>query len=172
VQVVSAGGRETGVKLGLISDTHDHVPMVERAVAVFQREDVDLVLHAGDYVAPFALKPFFSAEFDFLGVWGNNDGDKLAVQKIAQGKILESPRIETIGDKKILLGHYFETLDALIASQEFFLIVYGHTHRTELRKEGRTLVINPGECCGWVNGKSTVAVADLETQTAEIIDLS
>ena len=40
-----------------------------------------------------------------------------------------------------------------------------------MSKEGRTQVINPGECCGWVYGKSAVAVADLETQTAEIIDL-
>ncbi|MBW1798772.1 MAG: metallophosphoesterase [Deltaproteobacteria bacterium] len=159
------------MKLGLVSDTHDNVPMVKRAVEAFNREDVDMVLHAGDYVAPFSLKPFFALECDFSGVWGNNDGDKIAVQKMAQGKIMESPNVETYGEKKILLGQYFETLEALISSQVFFLIIYGHTHRPEIREVGGTLVVNPGECGGWVYGRSTVAVCDLENQTAEIVEL-
>lgn len=159
------------MKLGLISDTHDNVPMVKRAVEVFNEETVDLVLHAGDYVAPFALKPFLSLECDFLGVWGNNDGDKIALDKMAQGKIVDSPNLKTYGEKRILLGHYFEVLEALISSQEFFLIVYGHTHQPEIRNEGRTLVVNPGECGGWMYGRSTIALADLENQTAEIVEL-
>lgn len=159
------------MKLGLISDTHDNVPMVKRAIEVFNEETVDLVLHAGDYVAPFALKPFLALECDFLGVWGNNDGDKIALDKMAQGKIVDSPSIETYGEKRILLGHYFEALEALISSQEFFLIVYGHTHQPEIRNEGRTLVVNPGECGGWMYGRSTIALADLENQTAEIVEL-
>ncbi len=159
------------MKLGIISDTHDNVPMVKKAVEVFNKEDVDLVLHAGDYVSPFSIKPFFSLECDFLGVWGNNDGDKIALHKMAEGKIVNSPFIEDYGEKKILIGHYFETLDAIIASQQFFLIVYGHTHKSDIRKEGRTLVVNPGECGGWVYGKSTVAIADLERQEAEIIEI-
>jgi putative phosphoesterase len=145
--------------------------MVKKAVDVFINKKVDLVLHAGDYVAPFSLKPLFALECDFSGVWGNNDGDKIALQKMARGKIIESPRVEVFGERKVLLGHYFETLGALISSQEFFVIVYGHTHVPEIRKEGSTLVINPGECGGWVYGKSTVAVCDLENQTAEILAL-
>jgi putative phosphoesterase len=160
------------MKLGIIADTHDNVPMVEKAVEFFNDAEVDVVVHAGDYVSPFSLKPFFSLESDFLGVWGNNDGDKIALQKMAQGKIENSPCIETYDQKKILIGHHFETLEVLIASQEFYLIIYGHTHKAEIRNEGKTLVVNPGECGGWVEGKSTIAVADLETQKAEIIELT
>ena len=160
------------MKLGIIADTHDNVPMVKKAVEFFNDAEVDLVVHAGDYVSPFSLKPFFSLESDFLGVWGNNDGDKIALQRMAQGKIENSPCIETYDQKKILIGHHFETLEALIASQEFYLIVYGHTHKAEIRNEGKTLVVNPGECGGWVEGKSTIAVVDLETQKAEIIELT
>lgn len=159
------------MKLGIISDTHDNVPMVQKAIGVFNRGDVDLVLHAGDYVSPFSLKPLFSLKCDFSGVWGNNDGDRIALDSVAPGKISNSPRIETYGEKKILLGHYFETLDALILSQHFFLIVYGHTHRPEIRRQGRTLVVNPGECGGWLYGRSTVALVDMEDQSADIVDL-
>lgn len=160
------------MKLGLISDTHDNVPMVKRAVEVFKEETVDMVLHAGDYVAPFAVKPFLSLGCDFKGVWGNNDGDKIALDRTAQGKITDSPCVEIYGHRKILLGHFFETLEALIASQEFFLIVYGHTHQADVRKEGGTLVVNPGECGGWLYGRSTIALADLDNQTAKIVDLN
>lgn len=159
------------MKLGLIADTHDNVPMVKRAVEIFNRKCVDLVLHAGDYVAPFALKPMFSLKCDFVGVWGNNDGDKIALNRIAQGKIVDSPTIETIGEKKILLGHHLETLDSLITSQQFFLIVYGHTHSPLIRKEGRTMAVNPGECGGWIHNMPTVAICDFESQQAEIIEV-
>lgn len=160
------------MKLGIISDTHDNVPLILKAVEIFNNADVDAVLHAGDYVSPFSLKPLLSLECDFLGVWGNNDGDKLALQNMAQGKIENSPYIESYGRKKILLGHHLETLEALVRSQEFHLIVYGHTHRPEIRKKGSTLVVNPGECGGWVEGKSTLAIVELEDQTAEIIELA
>ena len=143
----------------------------KKAVEVFNEEKIDLVLHAGDYVSPFSLKPFFSLKCNFLGVWGNNDGDKIALKKTGLERIVNSTWIESIDGKTILLGHYFETLEALIASRQFFLIVYGHTHKAEVRKEGITLVVNPGECGGWVNGKSTIAVVDLEKQTARIIEL-
>jgi len=49
------------LKLGILSDTHDNVPQVRKAVALFNREMVDLVLHAGDYVAPFSVKPLFES---------------------------------------------------------------------------------------------------------------
>jgi hypothetical protein len=40
---------------------------------------VDLVLRAGDHVAPFFLKPFLALECYFSDVWANNDGDKIAL---------------------------------------------------------------------------------------------
>ena len=159
------------MKLGIISDTHDNVPMVKKAVEFFNEADVDAVLHAGDYVSPFSVKPLLTLECDFLGVWGNNDGDKIVLQNVSQGKIETSPYISSYGNRKILLGHYFETLEALIMSQEFHLIIYGHTHKPDIRKKGKTLIVNPGECGGWLDGKSTIAIVDLENQEAELVEL-
>jgi len=87
------------VKLGLIADTHDNLPAVKKAVDIFNREGVDLVLHAGDYVSPFSLKPFAELGCGFTGVWGNNDGDRLALQNVAGGRILESPSIHDFSGK-------------------------------------------------------------------------
>ncbi len=159
------------MKIGLISDTHDHVPMIERAAELFDREGVQLVFHAGDYVAPFSLGPLLNLSCPFKGVFGNNDGDRLLLQKISEGRISGDCLVEEVRGHKILVGHHFETLDALISSKQFSLIVYGHSHVPGVRKEGGTIAVNPGECCGWLYGKSTVAIVDLDRQEAEIITL-
>lgn len=44
------------------------------------------------------------------------------------------------------------------------------THEIDVR-EGETLVVNPGEAGGWVTGRSTVGVLDIECMEVEIVDL-
>ncbi|MDD9973593.1 MAG: metallophosphoesterase family protein, partial [Candidatus Poribacteria bacterium] len=39
------------MKLGVMSDSHDNIPNVKRAVALFNEIGVDLVVHAGDFIA-------------------------------------------------------------------------------------------------------------------------
>ncbi|MBN2126480.1 MAG: metallophosphoesterase, partial [Deltaproteobacteria bacterium] len=143
----------------------------QRAVEIFNREGVDLVLHAGDFVSPFAVRPLSALKCGFIGVWGNNDGDRIMLSKAARERIVPSPCLEELGGRRILLAHDLETLDSLVASRDYFLIVYGHTHKPDIRKQGETLVVNPGECGGWLYGRSTIALADLEKQTAELIEM-
>jgi hypothetical protein len=68
--------------------------------------------------------------------------------------------------------HLEKLIDDLAESQKYEVIIYGHTHRTDLRKIGKTLIVNPGECGGWLSGKSTIALLDLENLEAKIIDLT
>ncbi|GAI15288.1 unnamed protein product, partial [marine sediment metagenome] len=76
-----------------------------------------------------------------------------------------------INHKNIIILHEEKLIAALAESQKYEVIIYGHTHRTDLRKIGKTLIINPGECGGWLSGKSTIALLDLETLEAKIIKL-
>ena len=51
------------------------------------------------------------------------------------------------------------------------IIITGHTHQiVNETKEGK-LFLNPGECCGWLTDKCTVALLDLETLKADIIEV-
>ena len=43
------------MQVGVMSDSHDNIPNVKRAVALFNEIGVDLVVHAGDFIAPFAI---------------------------------------------------------------------------------------------------------------------
>ena len=51
------------------------------------------------------------------------------------------------------------------------VIIYGHTHEPSVRLRDKQLFVNPGELCGLLTGKSTVAVVDTEAMTAEIVEL-
>ena len=67
--------------------------------------------------------------------------------------------------------HYPELAEPLAGSGEFDLVVFGHSHEVAERRVGETLLLNPGEVCGWLTGRATVAVVDLEGMTVEVIDL-
>jgi putative phosphoesterase len=157
------------LEIGIIADTHDNLPQVAKAVELFNHQRVDLVLHAGDFVAPFAAREFTGLQMRLTGVFGNNDGDKLLLLNRLKGKgeLYEDYHELELEGKKIVLMHQPKFLEALIASRRYDLIVYGHTHQIDIR-EGSPLVINPGECCGWTTGNSTVAIVDLDTMKAII----
>jgi len=163
--------------IGIISDTHDHLPMVEKAIERFNEEKVDLVLHAGDYIAPFVIPKFKKLKAKMIGVFGNNDGDHELLKK----RFSENPSLEIHGgfakiivdDAKIALLHGTEEelLRALIDSESFDVVVHGHSHTAGVYRKGKTLVVNPGELCGYLTEKSTIALLDTAKREAKIIQL-
>jgi uncharacterized protein len=44
-----------GSLIGLISDSHDNLNAIRKAVEFFNRKEVKAVLHAGDLVSPFTI---------------------------------------------------------------------------------------------------------------------
>ena len=61
------------MKIGLISDTHDNVENILRAVKKFTEMRVDFVVHLGDIVAPATLQYFKGLKMKLIT--GNCDGD-------------------------------------------------------------------------------------------------
>ena len=161
------------MKLGVMADSHDNVPMVRRAVEVFRQHGVDLVIHAGDFVAPFAVAPLAELTCPVKAVLGNNDGERLGLEKRfeAMGAELAPHLLDTeLGGRRIAAVHYPELADALADGERYDLVIYGHTHEIDVRAEG-ALVLNPGETGGWRTERSTVAVVELADLAIEILDL-
>jgi putative phosphoesterase len=157
--------------IGIMSDTHDNLILVKKAIELFNSRKVGYVIHAGDYTSPFTLKLFKELKCKYVGIFGNNDGDKLLLLERAEGNIRNQPYIFTLNDRKIVVMHEHNVADALADSGHFDLVVYGHTHKPDVRKVKNTLVVNPGEVSSWLYGKSTVALADLNKMEAEIVEL-
>ena len=67
------------MKIGIISDSHDDVDNVNRAIGIFEKEKVKAVIHAGDIISPPIIKEFKRLTDDgveFFGIFGNNDGER------------------------------------------------------------------------------------------------
>ena len=163
--------------IGIIADTHDNLPMIEKAVERLNKENVALVLHAGDYVSPFVIPKFKALNAKLIGVFGNNDGDHEFLRK----RFSECPNCEIRGrfaeinaeGFKIALLHGDETelLDALVNCGCFDAVVHGHSHANVSRKTGETLIVNSGEVCGYLTGKATMALLDTAKREVTIVEL-
>ncbi|MBN2010624.1 metallophosphoesterase [candidate division KSB1 bacterium] len=156
--------------VGIISDSHDNMTALQKAVDVFTQRGVDLVIHAGDLVAPFTARILKKLECPLIITFGNNDGELFGLKNVFQGQIFDPPHKIIVNNKKVLILHDPVLLDEFQAGDQFDVIIYGHLHKVDIRK-GRPLIINPGESCGWVYGKSTIAIWDVETDNVELIEL-
>lgn len=157
------------MKIGIMSDTHDNMGNIARAAALFNAEEVGLVLHAGDFVSPFTNIEFRKLNARIFGVFGNNDGDKpYLLKRFADiGEIQDDPAELELSGKKIVIMHQPRFLDSLRKSSSYDLVVYGHTHKVDIR-EGKPMVINPGECSGWLYGKATVVTLNLDSMVPTV----
>ncbi len=158
--------------IGIISDTHDNRASIRKAVEVFNTHGCSLVIHAGDYVAPFTVREFGKLNCPLIGVFGNNDGEikglKEHFSKI--GSLFEAPYQFTHCNRKFAVMHEPFYLDKYIVQNDVDVVIYGHTHEIDVRHE-EPMVINPGECCSWLTGRSTVVLLDCTTLEEKVIDL-
>ena len=160
--------------IGLISDTHDHVEHIKKAVSVFKERKVDLVLHAGDYCSPFTI-PLFDG-LNLKGIFGNNDGDKYLLiskfQDIGAEIAGDFLSLESDGLKIALYhGTYPEITASLCESGRYDLVISGHTHEKVEQQVGDTLWINPGTANGF-DGKASVAFLNTESRGVEFVELN
>lgn len=123
------------MRIGLIADTHGLVrPEIFAAFT-----GVDRLLHAGDVGGRAVLKQL-EAIAPIQAVYGNVD--------LPGDPYLEPAVHLTIGTRTIHVSHGHElgspTPDALLARYDADVLVYGHTHRALIHRDGERLVINPG----------------------------
>jgi len=164
------------VKIGIVSDTHDHLSLIGKAVEAFNASGVGLVLHAGDFVSPFTAPRFKPLKARMTGVFGNNDGDRtLLRRRFSEINVEIKDTIAVLEAEAVRMaathGHDEDLLKALIDSGSFGVVAYGHTHQAVVERRGKTLVINPGEACGYLSGDATIAILDTARLEAEIIRL-
>jgi putative phosphoesterase len=162
--------------IGLMSDTHDRLPLIDKAVKKLNEEKAELVLHAGDYVAPFVASHFKPLKARLIGVFGNNDGDRALLRaKFAEigAEIRGRFAYVTADGLKIALLHGDETdlLQSLLELESHDIIVNGHSHMAITYRKGRTVVINPGEACGYLSEQPTISILYTDTLDVKTIQL-
>lgn len=163
--------------IGVMGDSHDNLGLIRKAVSLFNETNVLHVLHTGDVVSPFAAKELQKLSCPFTVTLGNNDGDKLKLKEVISssgGKLLWPSAVLQLVDKRVVLihGEDPELAMALAKSGDFSLVAYGHWHEALVKRVADScLLVNPGETCGYLTGKPTVALVNLDALEASLVDL-
>lgn len=163
------------MKIGIISDTHDSHENILKAIKILSEYNVEYVLHAGDIVSPFSAKPFAEVNgAKFIAVFGNNEGEKLFLRDTIEGfggEIHDYAYKGEIGRRRIFMTHVPTTIEEVAQSGKYDLVIYGHTHKKDIRKVNETLVINPGEATDWLSGHGSMVILDLDDMNYEFVKI-
>lgn len=157
--------------IGVLSDTHDDMAAIRKAVDLFNERNVSHVIHAGDFTSPFTFEIFRDLRCGMSAIFGNNDGDRLLLKEKSGGCILPQPYIMTLEGRRLVIVHEPDVVNALADSGHFDLVIYGHTHRPDVRKVGDTLIVNAGKAARLHKGESTIAFVSLEGMEAEVLPI-
>lgn len=154
------------MRIGVISDSHDNKDNIIRAFRKLEESGIKTVIHLGDLISPFVIdwiNEYYTGTLIF--VKGNNDGElAFTLRKIQKyGYVYyEDPGIIEIDGKRIAIMHKPLFIEEIAASNKVDFVLYGHTHKREIKRVGNTLIVNPGELCGYLSGKGSYVILDLK----------
>jgi len=156
------------MQIGIMADSHDNLPAIRRALTRLKAEGAEGLVHAGDFVAPFAVREILKFDGPVTACFGNNDGERAGIRNLLPD-VREAPALLSLGGRRILLVHdAAEATPDLQAGAE--VMIFGHTHEPVIERIDGRLRINPGEAGGWLHGSHTVAMLDTDTFEARILE--
>lgn len=161
------------MRIGIFADSHDHLENIRHAVEVFNINDCELVVFAGDLVSTIGIPPLRRLNCPVVGCFGDNEGNRIGIRSGMSivGRLAEPPfGFRTPDGTRILVTHQWELLCGEADGSD--VVIFGHTHRALIRRDtsGR-LLINPGETGGWTYGQPSVAILETRPLQAKLISL-
>ena len=161
------------MRIGILSDIHDHKSNLLWALDRMKQLQIEHILCLGDVVSPFIAKELAHCSIPTFLVFGNNDGDRAMITKLSHqedGQLSLAYREFAEFDlerKTYFLSHYPELAESAALSGKYVAAFHGHTHK--MRKEilGNTPILCPGEICGLVSGKVSFAIFDTTNGESE-----
>lgn len=163
----------SGIPVAVLSDTHDNVRNIAEICDIANHRQCRYLFHLGDIISPLTAQNLIEFEGIVKAVYGNCDSNRTELSRVFNtfgGEIEQSPSKFEIEGKRIVLMHEPVELDDLIKAQDTDYIMYGHLHKIDVRQEGRTFILNPGESGGWMH-KPTFFIVDLNSGKYELFNL-
>jgi len=145
--------------IAVFSDSHDNIWNLSKALEIVAEEQAELLVHCGDYCAPFVLAELAKFGGDIHGVFGNVDGDKFLMADFIHTKFTNITLYDDVGELevegvKVAFVHKLKIARALAATGDYQAVFFGHTHEKMSERIGNCLLVNPGEIMGRINTPS------------------
>lgn len=129
------------MKIAVVSDSHKALDKLNFALEKLKEFELDLIVHAGDFVSEDALIKLSNFGTPYYAVFGNNDTDLHHLEDLYSVK--KEPFIFEHNGLKIKLMH----LPFFLQDDGSELTIFGHTHQPFAQGSKRRLVVNAGEIC-------------------------
>ena len=158
--------------VGITGDTHNNLKNISTICKLFNEIKPELVIHTGDITLPKSLESFSELNMPLVGVFGNNDQEEkeglIAASKKFNCSLFEEPYLLKTNGRKIYILHHPDLINKNMSIKGDF-IVHGHTHRYRSEIINNSLIFNPGECAGFLEGKNKIGLLDLEKKISNTI---
>lgn len=160
-------------RIGILSDTHEDVRMIRKAVSIFNDAKPSLVIHCGDIISPPVLELFRGLPMKF--VYGNNDGERSGLRKKCEElgfSAIDDTLIFSFADKSFFINHgtRSSTINDAVALQQYDYVLHGHTHLKRNELIGKTRVINPGAL--FSADEYSIAFLEPQSGSVEFVEIS
>ncbi len=174
------------MKMAILGDLHDNLRHLNVVIDEINKIGVDLVAFTGDFDMPFTMRAFTRFQSPIKAVLGNGDPDiqkfEYQLDKLDVLKNLDLDISFRFQDFKfdgkrvgIFHGDDDNLNKVLVECQLFDVLCIGHNHLPKIKKEGKTLVVNPGSLVGWMlergNMPITYAIYNSETEEAVLHEM-
>ena len=170
------------MKVCILSDSHDHIPLLEEAVRQARELGAAAVLHCGDVVAPSTLHCLEQFELPVHVIHGNNTGDLYALTRLSHkpGGVLRYHGMDAgieLGGRRIFLVHYPHYARAMACSGDWDLVCCGHSHKVLIEqlptvRQDSAWLVNPGTIGGVGKSKATWVMGDLDRMEFQVHEVS
>lgn len=170
------------MKICILSDSHDHIPLLDAAVTDARSVGAEAVLHCGDVVAPSTLGCLQKHQLPVHVIHGNNTGDLYTLGQLAlrPDSIIRYHGMDAaleLDGKRIFIVHYPHYARAMAATGDWDLVCCGHSHHCSIEqlpniKGGTTTIVDPGTVGGVAQAPATWILADLSTMQFEVHEVN
>lgn len=165
------------MKVCILSDSHDHIALLDAAVAEAKSAGAEAVLHAGDVVAPSALHCLQKYQLPVHVIHGNNTGDLHALSRLSHRaeSVIQYHGMDVgieLAGRMIFIVHYPHYAKAMASTGDWDLVCCGHSHKVEISQQrnckgGTTWLVNPGTIGGVGKAAATWILGDLTSMQFE-----
>ena len=165
------------MKIAIASDFHENLHNTILFLEKAKELSVEKLILLGDYTSPGTVKLLINSNLPIAMIWGNNDGEKVVITKLALAHRdmvhLANTTYDSleINGRKIFITHYDDLAKPMAESGDFDAVFYGHNHQKNITHLEDCLIVNPGEICALRTGMASFAIYDTKTNSAKIIDL-
>lgn len=155
------------MKIGVLSDSHDHLTHIQAVLAVFRREGITVLIHCGDMTTVETGEAF--GEFRVIHSIGNCDYASAEIRQALQRQNPQSFSAPVYTGEidgvpfAVVHGHQTTQTRELIQSNLYRYVFYGHTHLRHDETIGTCRLINPGALGGRKPQEYSAFIIDLSS---------